>query len=140
MLKACSRCGKIHDYNYKCNVGKYRKFADTTEARLRSTSAWQHKRASVKERAFYLCEVCKAQGIYNFTDIEIHHIQKIKDNPTAYLDDDNLVALCIPHHKQADAGEIPISYLQELAKKRDEATEPTGETQQGGIHPPAIEG
>ena len=122
MLKACSRCGKIHDYSYKCTVGKYRKFANTTESKLRSKSAWQNKRRSIKERSFNLCAVCRAQGIYNYTDISIHHITKIKDNPSAYLDDDNLVALCIPHHKQADAGEISEDYLRELAKQRDDET------------------
>ena len=122
MLKACSRCGKIHDYTYVCNVGKYRKFADTTEARLRSKSAWQSKRESIKERSFNLCAVCKAQGVYTYTAIEVHHITKIKDNPSAYLDDENLIALCTFHHKQADNGEISADYLRELAKERDAQT------------------
>ena len=120
MLKACSRCGKIHDYNYVCSVGKYRKFANTTESKLRSKSAWQSKRRSIKERSFNLCAVCMAQGIYNYTDISIHHITKIKDNPNAYLDDDNLVALCGLHHRQADNNEISEDYLRELARHRDE--------------------
>lgn len=121
MLKACSRCGKIHAYNYVCTVGNYRKFADSTERKLRSTSAWQKKRASVKQRAFNLCEVCKAQGIYTYDNIEIHHIRKLKNNPQGLLDDDNLVALCVMHHKQADNGELSEDYLRELAKQRDDS-------------------
>ena len=123
MLKACSRCGKIHPYNYVCNFGKARKFANTDEAKLRSKRAWQVKRESIRERAFNLCEVCKAQGIYNYTSIEIHHIRKLKENPNGLLDDNNLVALCTLHHKQADRGEISVEFLTELAKQRDK--EPT---------------
>lgn len=123
MLKACSRCGKIHPYNYVCNVGKYRKFTDTTESKLRSKHAWQVKREAIKKRSFNLCAVCRAQGIYNYDSIEVHHITKIKDNPSAYLDDDNLIALCTFHHKQADNGEISEDYLRELVKLRDEGDE-----------------
>ena len=119
MLKACSRCGKIHDYNYVCNVGKYRKFADTTEARLRSKSAWQSKRDSIKERAFNLCEVCRDEGVYNYNSIEVHHIKKLRDDPDGLLDDNNLVALCTYHHKQADRGELSVEYLLSLIAKRD---------------------
>ena len=105
MLKACSRCGKIHPYNYVCNFGKARKFANTDEAKLRSKRAWQVKRESIRERAF------------------IHHIRKLKENPNGLLDDNNLVALCTLHHKQADRGEISVEFLTELAKQRDK--EPT---------------
>ena len=119
MLKACSRCGKIHPYNYVCNVGKYRKFADTTESKLRSKRAWQLKRDSIKERSFNLCAVCLAQGVYNYDDISIHHITKIKENPNGLLDDNNLVALCGYHHRQADNGEISADYLRQLARQRD---------------------
>ena len=123
MLQACSRCGKIHPYNYICNVGKYRKFTDTTENKLRSKSAWQTKRRSIRERAFNLCEVCKAQGIYTYDHIEIHHIKKLKEDPDGLLDDSNLIALCIPHHKQADNGELSADYLRELAQLRDDTSQ-----------------
>lgn len=131
MLKACSRCGKIHDFNYSCNVGKYRKFADTTESRLRSKRAWQVKRDNIKESAFNLCEVCKAQGTLTYTSLEIHHIIKIKDNEALYLDNDNLICLCTYHHKQADRGELSTDYLRELARQRE-----TGEGYTGNTTPP----
>lgn len=125
MLKACSRCGKIHPYSYTCNVGRARSFADRQDkeaSRLRSTRAWQVKREHIKESAFNLCEVCKAQGLYNFTDIEIHHIKKLSQEPTGLLEDDNLIALCKLHHIQADRGQLEATYLQELARLRDDKT------------------
>ena len=109
---------------YVCRAGQARSYRDRTDietAKLHNKSAWRNKRQSIKERAFYLCEVCKAQGLYNFDDIEIHHIKKLSQDPEGLLDDDNLIALCIPHHKQADKGELDADYLRELAKKRDSA-------------------
>ena len=119
MRKACSRCGRIHDYSYKCNKGRERKFAETPESKLRSKSAWQRKRDNIKDRAFNLCEVCRDQGIYNYKDISVHHIKKLKEDPNGLLDDKNLIALCTTHHKKADAGEIPVSYLISLVERRD---------------------
>ena len=119
MKKACSRCGRIHEYSYKCNIGRERKFAKTPESKLRSTSAWQTKRDSIKERAFNLCEVCRAEGIYNYTGISVHHIKKLRDDPDGLLDDNNLIALCDTHHKQADRGEIPTDFLLSLVEKRE---------------------
>lgn len=123
MLKACSKCGKIHAYNYECKAGyTKRSFNDRQDkeaSRLRSLSSWQKKRASIKERAFNLCEVCKAQGIYNYTDIEIHHIKKLSEDPDGLLDDNNLVALCTLHHKQADKGIISVDDLKKLVALRD---------------------
>ena len=130
MLKACSRCGKVHDYNYTCTVGKERKFANTPESRLRSRASWQRKRETVKEAAYNLCEVCRDQGIYNYTSLEIHHIVKLKQDPNGLLNDNNLICLCSYHHKLADAGELTTDYLYKLVALRDgdnikDATPPT---------------
>lgn len=125
MLKACSRCGKIHAFNYICNVGRERSFRDRKDkeaSRLRSTNAWKKKREAIRELSFNLCEVCRAQGIYNYTDIEIHHIKKLSEDTTGFLDDDNLIALCVKHHKQADRNELDADYLRELVKLRQGET------------------
>lgn len=120
MFKACSKCGKIHDYCYKCNVNKpVRRFESNEETRARSTSKWQKKRKYIKDSAFNLCEVCKDNGIYNYDDLEIHHIVKLKNNPDGLLINNNLICLCVSHHKQADAGLLAIDYLQTLAEKRE---------------------
>ena len=118
MLKACSRCGKVHEYNYTCNVGKQRKFANTPESRLRSRASWQRKRETVREAAFNLCEVCRDQGIYNYKSLEIHHIKKLSQDPNGLLEDSNLICLCTLHHKQADSGELSVDYLLELVARR----------------------
>ena len=117
MLRSCSKCGKIHAYNYNCTAGRLPK---TDEQALRSRYKWNKKSESIRERSFHLCAICRALGDYTPKDLEVHHIIKLRDDPNGLLEDSNLVALCVDHHKQADRGEIDIEYLRELARKRDE--------------------
>lgn len=118
MYKSCSRCGKIHDTKYKCNVGRIYK---TTEAdKLRAKSKWHKKAKEIKERSNYLCAVCKEEGIYTYNNLETHHIEPLKENTDRLLDDYNLICLCTTHHKLADEGKIERSYLFELAKDRED--------------------
>ena len=122
MLKACSRCGQVHDSNYVCHYGQHRKFAKTDETKLRSRYSWKQKRVEIRDRAFNLCEVCMAEGDYSKKDIEIHHIVKLKDDPSGFLENENLIALCIRHHKMADEGKLSVDYLTSLAEAREERT------------------
>lgn len=115
-LKSCSKCGKIHPRNYKCNVGRI--YAKTEESKLRSKYAWTKKAKQIKADANNLCEVCRDKGLYTYDGLEVHHITKLKDDPNGLLDDDNLIALCIYHHKQADDGELSADYLRGLVKIR----------------------
>lgn len=116
MYKACSRCGKIHDSRFKCNAGKT--YAKAEERELRSTYRWTKKSREMRENAQYLCEVCRDQGVYTYDDLEVHHIEKIREDKSKLLDDDNLIVLCITHHKDADAGRLSKDYLKELVKRR----------------------
>lgn len=115
-LKSCSKCGKIHPRGYKCNVGRI--YAKTEESKLRSKYAWTKKAKQIKADANNLCEVCRDKGLYTYDGLEVHHITKLKDDPNGLLDDDNLIALCIYHHKQADDGELSADYLRGLVKVR----------------------
>ena len=115
-LKSCSKCGRIHPRGYICNKGRV--YAQTDESKLRSKYAWTKKAKQIKADANNLCEVCRAQGIYTYDGLEVHHITKLSVDPGGLLDDDNLITLCVYHHKQADAGEIDADYLRELVKER----------------------
>ena len=87
---------------------------------MRSKSAWTEKSKQIREDANYLCEVCKDKGIYNYRNVEVHHILKLRDRPDLLLDNYNLICLCKDCHRLADAGMISVDYLQELAKRREE--------------------
>lgn len=116
MLVSCGRCGKVHPRGYKCNKGRI--YTKKENDRLRSKYAWTKKAKQIKDDAKGLCEVCKAQGVYTYEGLEVHHITKLSENPDGLLDDDNLICLCVFHHKQADAGELDADYLRGLAKER----------------------
>lgn len=116
MLRSCSKCGRVHDINFKCNAGRLPK---TDEQTLRNKNAWREKSLSIRERSFYLCAICKSKGDYTAKDIEVHHIRKLRDYPQGLLEDANLIALCIDHHKLADQGKIDPDYLRKLADIRD---------------------
>ena len=117
MKKACSKCGRIHDYTYKCTPDK--RIKNTNESKLRSTYKWKMKSLEIREKANYLCEVCRRENIYNY-DVEVHHIESIKDNKALLLDDSNLICLCKMHHKLAEAGQISKEYLRKLAQIREQ--------------------
>ena len=118
MWKACSRCGKIHDTKYKCNKGKVYKDYKTKEDRLRSTRKWTNKSKQIREDSMWLCAVCKDEGRYNYNNLEVHHIEKLRHDINKLLDNDNLICLCSMHHKMADAGLLSKEYLIELVKSR----------------------
>lgn len=117
-FKACSKCGKIHPYGYKCTVGVDSNHYKVSEDKLRSKYAWTKKSKQIREDAGNLCEVCRDKGIATYNNLEVHHIEKLRDNVDGLLDDDNLICLCVRHHKEADNGEIDKEYLRELVKKR----------------------
>lgn len=116
MLRSCSKCGKIHDTSFNCNYGR---LPLTEEQALRKRNKWRLKSLDIRDRSFNLCAICREQGDISPKDLEVHHIIKLRDYPQGLLDDSNLIALCIEHHKQADRGEIDPNYLRDLANKRD---------------------
>lgn len=119
----CPRCGKIHPRGYKCTVGKVKTKTYTyDETKMRNKQAWAQKSRQIRADANYLCEVCKDKGAYVYKDLSVHHIEKLKDRPDLWLDDDNLICLCKDHHRLAEAGLIDKGYLHDLAKKRIKET------------------
>ena len=122
MLKACSICGKIHPAGYTHR--KYRKYETAEERKLRSSNKWKIKSLEIRENADYLCEVCRDLGVITYDDLEVHHIEKIRDNKDLLLENNNLICLCVTHHKQADRGELSKEYLQKLAEDRERRKSP----------------
>ena len=118
MYKSCSRCGKVHSTNYNCYHNKDKK--DTEARRLRNKNAWHKKANQIKETSSYLCSVCRAEGRYTHTNLEVHHITPVKEDKDRLLDNYNLICLCQEHHKQAEIGKIDKDYLYLLAKERED--------------------
>ena len=120
MLKSCSRCGKIHDFNKTCY--KNRQVRGLTYAdKFRKTNKWHVKSEQIRERDKHLCRCCLANiyettDIFNFSKLEVHHITPLEEDISRRLDDDNLITLCCYHHKLADKNIIPRSILYKLVK------------------------
>ena len=118
MLKLCSQCGKLHDFNAgPCQAGRFKK--NTKAVQFRNTSRWQRKRKQIRERDKNLCQVClldeyDTYRTYTFDNIEVNHIVPIKEDMSKSLDDNNLISLCSHHHKMADKNLIPRTLLFEL--------------------------
>lgn len=119
MWRSCPRCGKIHSTKYKCPY--IRVYTGEAERKLRDSYAWKQKRTEIKEKAQYLCEVCRdRENRFTYEGVEVHHIIKLRDDPQLLLDNYNLVCLCQEHHREADAGNISKDYLRKLAYRREE--------------------
>ena len=123
MYKSCPRCGKIHSTKYKCTKGKVKRVL-TDDMRLRNLSAWHKKAEDIKKASKYLCSVCLDKGRYTYNKLEVHHIEKLRDNPERLLDNYNLICLCKNCHKLADDGMIDKDYLYKLAKNRENGNNP----------------
>ena len=118
MFKSCAKCGKIHAANYPCKALK-RVYIKSDERKLRSQYVWTQKSKEIRDRANFLCEVCKDNNVITYNDVEVHHITKLSEDRGGLLDNVNLICLCQEHHKKADKGDISKDYLIALAKRRE---------------------
>lgn len=122
MLKTCSVCGEIHDFNKMCYRNK--KKLSTKQNTFRNTYEWQEKRNQVRKRDKHLCQVCLAgkydtNYIYNYSQLEIHHIVPIEEDYSKRLDSHNLITLCNYHHKMAEEGQISREELIAMISSED---------------------
>ena len=125
MLTSCSYCHRIHDKSFVCNAKRqaraliYQRYQkNSEESKLRNTSRWHNKSEQIRKDSRYLCSVCEDKGIYNYNELEVHHIVPIKEDKSKLLDDSNLICLCRLHHRLAEEGKIDRDYLLKLAKQR----------------------
>ena len=122
-MVACSRCGRVHERGLECiprSKPNRNKRKPSNESKLRNKSAWAKKSRYIRGISYNLCAICREEGDYSFKPIEVHHIEPLKEvGGEGLLEDSNLIALCIYHHQKADRGDIPRSYLKELADRRD---------------------
>lgn len=111
----------MHAYGEPCTMRKptYR-YERTGADRLRFTSRWKRKSLQVRDDAHWMCEVCRDQGKVTTEGLEVHHIEKLREDPDGLIEDGNLVCLCRLHHGMADDGGLTKEYLRGLAAKRIE--------------------
>ena len=115
MLKACSRCGKIHKPG-ECTAGiKYtQKIRDSEADKFRNRKIWRRKADEILERDGHCCRVCLSAGVINSTDLSVHHIVPIEEDDSKKLDGANLITVCSVHHEMCEAGIISRDVQREL--------------------------
>jgi len=86
------------------NLGKKKK-RDRTFNKQKFQGIYQDKRwkrvRGRKFRANPLCEDCEREGVVRQTE-EVHHIRGVDDFPDEAFEIDNLMSLCVEHHKKRD--------------------------------------
>lgn len=124
MLRSCQYCNRIHDSKFDCGKKPKSMYSRTDKDKFRYSRQWNDKRTEIKERDKYLCQVC-IRNLYNtinqftYDGLEVHHADKLNESYDKRLDDDNLLTLCIYHHKMADRGEIPVSVIKNIIKEQN---------------------
>lgn len=117
MMKSCSICGRIHDFNKICKRTTAKK---TTKANtFRKSYEWTEKSKEIRRRDKNLCQICitgkyDTQYRYTFNDLEVHHIVPIEEDNSKRLDSTNLITLCRYHHEMAESGQIKREELNEI--------------------------
>lgn len=129
-LKTCTYCHKIHDSKKKCTAKKgyyrdkntrYEK--DKDYIKFIKSKQWFNKSQEIKSLDCYRCLVCQSLGLISPTYLEVHHIIKYRNDASLKLDNDNLITLCVNHHKQADSNKITTNELYRLIKQYRDTTE-----------------
>jgi len=74
---------------------------DSAARKLRMSRRWREKTRPQKLARDPLCQRCKFLGFVT-TATDVDHWVRLADGGAEH-DDDNLVALCVPHHEEKDA-------------------------------------
>ena len=124
ILKTCGYCHKIHDNKIKCGAkrsyyreknNRYNKSQEYND--IIKSNRWKKLSALIKSLDNHECLVCKDCGLISPKVLEVHHVEKVMNNFEKAFDEQNLITLCIFHHKQAEQGTITIDELLELINK-----------------------
>jgi len=121
MKTVCANCGRLHSLDDgSCRPARPK--PNTEAAAFRSTYQWTKTAKQIKERDQYLCQICILDLFdtfqqYNYRQLEVNHILPAEEYEALRLDWSNLLTMCVPHHKLADRGGIPVLLMQDLAAK-----------------------
>ena len=128
-LKTCTYCRKIHGKEINCTAkrGYYRDKntrykKDKDYIKFIKSKQWNNKSQEIKLLDSHCCLVCKSLGLVRPVYLEVHHINKVRNDYEKRLENDNLITLCVFHHKQADNNKISTNELYRLINKYRDTT------------------
>ncbi len=123
MLISCHYCGLVHKRGLCKRPSNNRTKQSTHITRFYNSRAWRLKRAEIKKRDYFLCQICKQENKYIFQKLEVHHIWKLDGFFQNRLENWNLITLCKNCHVLAEKGEIRRKVLLDIAKKQETASQ-----------------
>lgn len=105
MLKTCKICGYIHDFNKICKRVSTKK--STLESKFRKNYQRTIKSKQIRIKDKYLCQICirdkyDTNFLYNYNELEVHHILFINEYYNLRLDDMNLITLCRYYYEMVE--------------------------------------
>lgn len=106
---------------YREKHSRYEK--DKDYIKFIKSKQWNNKSQEIKLLDAYCCLMCKSLGLISPKYLEVHHIVKYRNDSSLGLDNNNLITLCVAHHKQADSNKININELHRLIKLYRDVTE-----------------
>ena len=116
MLVSCKYCSGLHRRGEVCPSKPVRQKESNKINKFRWSRQWRTKRNQIVDRDKYLCQVCKQDKRYTYENLEVHHIVPIVEDWYKRLDDNNLITLCVEHHKLADDNKIYKDYLLSIVR------------------------
>lgn len=129
-LKTCTYCRKIHGKEINCTAkkGYYREKnsryeKDKDYIKFIKSKKWHEKSQEIKLLDSYCCLMCKSLGLISPKYLEVHHIIKFRNDLSLKLENNNLITLCVNHHKMADSSKISTNELHRLINKYRDTTE-----------------
>lgn len=129
-LKTCTYCRKIHgkEINCKAKRGYYREKnsryeKDKDYLNFIKSKQWHNKSQEIKLLDSHCCLVCESLNLISPVYLEVHHIVKFRNDSSLGLDNNNLITLCVNHHKMADSNKIQASELYRLINIYRDTTE-----------------
>ena len=129
-LKTCTYCRKIHgkEINCKAKRGYYREKnsryeKDKDYLNFIKSKQWHNKSQEIKLLDSHCCLVCESLNLISPVYLEVHHIVKFRNDSSLGLDNNNLITLCVNHHKMADSNKIQASELYRLIERYRDTTE-----------------
>ncbi|MBR2177438.1 MAG: HNH endonuclease [Clostridia bacterium] len=127
VLKVCSTCGRIHEFNTVCpkrieSIKKRQteydrnKYHRNSAADLfRNSKNWQRKRNEIKSRDLNICRYCfLVRHKITTSNLSVHHITSLDKDFDLRLNNNNLITLCRECHEKAEKGIIKPEKLQKL--------------------------
>lgn len=120
MMVSCRYCGRVHKRGEVCPrkpQGYHPKGRPTRADKFRWTQAWKDMRERILERDYHMCRICfeGKHGVFPPGKLQVHHIVPLSEDYRLRLDEDNLIALCPLHHRDAEDGSISREELRGLA-------------------------